>query len=107
MDIIFALAVTQHFGFSQEYNEVHPHVRFSDDVGITGVYINSLERISFYTGYKRDLPHDFGIELALVTGYDDFVTPYIRGTYRDAFVSPAMDNGEFGWVIGYEFTLDK
>lgn len=109
MDLIFALAVTQHFGFSQEYNEVHPHVRWVDDVAISGVYINSLERLSVYTGYRRDLPHDFGIELAVVTGYNDSIVPYVRGTYKDAFVSPAVDmkTNEVGWVIGYEFTLDK
>ena len=52
MDLIWALAVSTHLGLAGDYNEVHPHVRFIEDGAIAGAYYNSVERISFYTGYR-------------------------------------------------------
>lgn len=106
MDLLYALALTQHIGFSETYNEIHPHVRMVEDNAIMGIYYNSIENISVYAGVRYENSYDFGVELALVTGYDIPLAPYTRITYKNAFLTPAMDNGEFGWVLGYEFFLD-
>ena len=112
MDLIWALAVSTHLGLAGDYNEVHPHVRFIEDGAIAGAYYNSVERISFYTGYRVE-QGPFGAEFALVTGYPGIgpIAPYIRGTYDlgnvRAFASPTgeVSNGEtnIGIVFGIEY----
>ena len=113
MDLIWALAVSTHLGLAGEYNEVHPHVRFIEDEAIAGAYYNSVDRISFYTGYRVE-QGPFGAEFALVTGYPDIgpIAPYIRGTYDlndniRGFISPAVEyegeSSRVGAVLGVEF----
>ena len=113
MDLIWALAVSTHLGLAGEYNEVHPPVRFYEDGAIAGAYYNSVERISFYAGYRLEY-EQFGAEVALVTGYPGIgpIAPYVRGTYDlndniRGFISPAVEyEGEgstVGAVLGIEF----
>ena len=113
MDLIWALAVSTHLGLAGEYNEVHPHVRFIEDGAIAGAYYNSVDRVSFYTGYRVE-QGPFGAEFALVTGYPAYgpVAPYIRGTYDlndniRGFISPAGEwegnSSRVGAVLGVEF----
>jgi hypothetical protein len=112
MDLIWAIAVSTHLGLEGDYNSVHPHVRFVEDGAIAGAYYNSMERISFYAGHRIE-SGNAGLELALVTGYDEWmpVAPYIRGTYDlgnvRAFASPTGEtwNGEtnIGVVFGIEY----
>jgi hypothetical protein len=113
MDFIWALAVSTHLGLAGDYNEVHPHVRFIEDGAIAGAYYNSVERISFYTGYRVE-QGPFGAEFALVTGYPDIgpIAPYVRGTYDlndnvRGFISPAGEyvgeGSTVGAVLGVEF----
>lgn len=108
MDLIFALAISQHIGFEKKYNDFHPHFRIQYENVIGGVYYNSLNNISVYGGVRRDFG-DFGLETAMVSGYRDNLTPYLRATYKDFYISPAFEEGseEVGLVIGYEFVLDK
>jgi hypothetical protein len=113
MDLIWALAVSTHLGLAGEYNEVHPHVRFIEDGAIAGAYLNSVDRVSFYTGYRVE-QGPFGAEFALVTGYPAYgpVAPYVRGTYDlneniRGFISPAGEwegnSSRVGAVLGVEF----
>jgi hypothetical protein len=116
MDIIWALAFSSHLGMQGDYNEVHPHVRLVNDDKIAGAYYNSESRLSLYAGYRYEL-NNVGAELALVTGYNDTVVPYIRGTYDfnntiRAYAAPAYEynskvGDDIGVVIGFEITIYK
>ena len=101
--IELALGISLHLGLAQSYNEIHPHIRYNEQGYMAGAYYNSVENISTYAGYRWEL-NDFGFEAAAVTGYPEAdIVPYVRGTYKDFFVAPAMEDGTAGVVIGYEF----
>jgi len=112
MDLIWAIAISTHLGMEGDYNEVHPHVRFSEDGFIAGSYYNSMERISVYAGSRVEMGAA-GLEFAAVTGYDEVapISPYIRGTYDlgnvRAFAAPTAEvwNGDtnIGVVFGIEY----
>ena len=51
---IWALGISMHFGLEGNYNEIHPHIRFIEDGIIAGAYYNSVENISFYSGYRLE-----------------------------------------------------
>tara|TARA_R110000868_G_scaffold7196_1_gene39421 strand:+ start:8920 stop:9264 length:345 start_codon:yes stop_codon:yes gene_type:complete len=113
MDIIWALAFSSHLGMKGGFNEVHPHVRVVNDDKIAGAYYNSESRLSLYAGYRYEL-NNVGAELALVTGYNDKVVPYIRVTYDfndniRAYAAPAKYSSEvgddIGIVIGFEMMI--
>ena len=101
--ITFALGLSLHLGFENTYNPVHPHIRYTNESIITGIYYNSEERISMYIGQRLE-HEDFGFEYGAVTGYSTgAVLPYVRGTYKDFFIAPALENGErLGIVVGTE-----
>ena len=101
--IELALGISIHLGLAQSYNEIHPHIRYIEQGYMAGVYYNSVENISAYAGYRWEF-NDFGLEAAAVTGYPEAdVVPYVRGTYKDFFVAPAIEDGTVGAVVGYEF----
>ena len=56
-EIILSLALSNHVGFDNSYNEIHPHIRFKTDNTISGAFYNSDRTISFYTG-KEFKPED-------------------------------------------------
>ena len=67
-------AVSMHVGLQHDYNEYHPHARCQVDNMISGVYYNSENNLSFYTGLEHN-----GFELGLVTGYShDKIVPMVR-----------------------------
>ena len=98
-----AVALSYHIGTTQSLNWAHPHFRYTtDDQYIAGAYYNSDYEVSLYAGKK------FGnLELAVVSGYDNKVLPYVRYVFKeDYFVAPALyANGSKGLVIGYEIKL--
>lgn len=113
--LVWALALSTHFGMEGDYNSVHPHVRFVEDGAIAGAYFNSMDRLSLYLGHRLEFD-DFGIELAGVTGYPAFgeIAPYVRGTYDFTdnvrlFAAPSYeDKGDelgVGIVAGVEFVF--
>ena len=109
MDIVFALALSAHVGFENDYNPIHPRIGVEyENVGF-GAYYNSESNISNYVSYTLDLTDDLNIEMGLVTGYSDYdVTPMARMNYKNMFVAPATENRErLGVVFGYEFKLKK
>ena len=44
-----------HLGLQGDYNEYHPHARCQVDNLISGVYYNSEDNISFYTGIEHNV----------------------------------------------------
>ena len=116
MDFIWALALTTHMGLNRDYNEIHPHVRFYEDGAIAGAYYNSVDRISFYGGYRLEPTDRLGVEFSLVTGYPAYgeLAPMVRGTYDindnvRIFAAPTTemyDENNIGTVLGIEFLID-
>jgi hypothetical protein len=106
--LTISLGVSIHTGFDGEYNNLHPHIRFEHQQFISGVYYNSVEATSVYGGYRYE-KDNVGIELAAVTGYNQSVTPYIRGTYDinklRLYAAPGMENNDIGVVLGIEIIL--
>lgn len=117
MDQIFlALAFTTHLGLVGDYNEIHPHVRYTHDNYITGAYYNSMNRLSVYAGYRYEI-NDFGVEAVVASGYDEVATfvPSGRLTYSvndntTIFGGPVLENYdnnlEHGLLLGIEFMID-
>ena len=117
MDLIWALALSTHMGLERDYNGIHPHVRLYEDGAIAGAYYNSVDRISFYGGYRLEPTDRLGVEFSIVTGYPAFgeLAPMVRGTYDindnvRMFAAPAAesygtDKGNIGAVIGIEFQI--
>ena len=101
--IELALGISLHLALEQEYNALHPHIRYIDNGYMAGAYYNSLEKVSTYAGYRWEL-NDFGVEAAIVTGYSQAdVIPFVRGTYKDFYIAPAIEGDDtVGAVIGYE-----
>ena len=97
-------AVSMHVGLQHDYNKYHPHARCQVDNLISGVYYNSEDNISFYTGIEHN-----GFELGLVTGYDhNKIVPMVRYKKNNWFVSPALEtDGNIGIVIGLEFKIER
>ena len=107
--LTISLGLSTHVGFDEEYNTFHPHIRYTNEKFITGAYYNSLENLSVYTGVRTE-KNNFGLEAALVTGYNNgSLTPYIRGTYdigkTRMFIAPGVENKDIGVVIGIEFKI--
>lgn len=111
MSLTFAIAVITHLGLSGDYNEVHPHVRFETGRVITGVYLNSEDRISAYLGLRAENKGGWFIEGGAVTGYTyKDVIPYGR-VGKDfenvtLFVAPAFEvapEKRAGIVFGLEW----
>ena len=116
MDILYGIALSMHLGMEGDYNSVHPHVRLEDNGYIAGAYYNSVERLSFYGGYRLEPTDRLGLEVSIVTGYPAFgeIAPMVRGTYDindnvRMFAAPAAENygntSNIGAVFGIEFQI--
>ena len=101
--IELALGLSLHLGLNDNYNEIHPHIRYSEQGYIAGLYYNSESNVSAYGGYRLEYG-DFGLEAGAVTGYSKAdVMPFGRATYKDFFVAPALEGDDtVGAVFGYE-----
>jgi len=107
MDIITAIAVSLHLGFTESYNIIHPHIRLQQDSTIAGVYYNSERNISFYGGIEKKLNNMLegsAIEFGVVTGYSGLeLAPYVRATYKNFFIASGYEKDKIvGAIIGYE-----
>jgi len=93
------LALSLHLGLENDYNNIHPHARCTVDNHISGIYYNSEDNISLYTGLEHN-----GFELGLVTGYSsNDILPMIRYKKNNWFISPAYEtDGNYGITIGLE-----
>ena len=108
MEILWSLGLSLHLGLVGDLNPIHPHVRINNNGVIAGVYYNSLDVVSTYAGYRYEY-NQFGVETAAVTGYNNSVTPYIRGTYDSGkirfYAAPGIENNNVGVVIGLEIVI--
>jgi len=93
------LALSLHLGLENDYNNIHPHARCTVDNHISGIYYNSEDNISLYTGLEHN-----GFELGLVTGYSsNDILPMIRYKKNNWFISPAYEiDGKYGIILGLE-----
>ncbi len=108
MEILWSLGLTLHLGLAGDLNPIHPHVRINNNGVIAGAYYNSLDVVSTYAGYRYEY-NQFGVETAAVTGYNQPVVPYVRGTYDTdnmrIFIAPGLVDDTIGVVIGVELTI--
>jgi len=113
MDLIFAIALSQHLGMEGNYNAIHPHVQLQHDSGfVAGAYLNSETRISPYLGWRFENGPAF-LELGAVAGYSAIkVAPYARAGYEfginyEVFAAPAFESVKgktrFGLVVGLAY----
>ena len=101
--IELALVISLHLGLDNDYNEIHPHIRYTENGYIAGAYYNSVDKVSTYAGYRWEWDL-IGLEAGAVTGYPQAdVMPYARATYDNFFITPAIENDNKGVVVGYEF----
>ena len=97
-------AISMHLGLQGDYNSYHPHARCQVDNFISGVYYNSENNISLYSGLEHN-----GFELGLVTGYThNKIVPMIRYKKNNLFIAPAFEkDNNYGIVIGLEFKIER
>jgi len=116
MDLILALAFSQHIGMNGDYNEIHPHIQLQADSGfVAGAFLNSESNVSPYVGWRFE--HDAAfIEVGAVGGYESItVAPYLRAGYEiadnvDLFIAPAFETDgrggvNYGAVVGVSFSF--
>lgn len=112
--ITLALAFSHHINMNNEFNEIHPHIRYARDWFIAGAYLNSDGDVSTYVGGRWEYGRAF-IEAGGAFGYEfAAVAPYMRVGYDltddiGVFAAPAYEiwagEGNLGLVIGVEFTF--
>tara|TARA_R110000772_G_scaffold23327_3_gene62485 strand:+ start:456 stop:773 length:318 start_codon:yes stop_codon:yes gene_type:complete len=98
------ISISLHVGLGDDYKYVHPQVRYTTEENyIAGVYYNSVGNVSAYAGHRWE-SGKWGLEAGVVTGYNQApVLPFVKVDYDGFFVMPAIDNGNIGAVLGYEF----
>jgi len=101
-EIILSLALSTHVGFDNNYNEIHPHIRFKTDNTISGAFYNSERAISFYTG-KEFTFDTFIVDIGIVTGYENKIAPMVIIKKNNFFIMPGVENKTIGLVFGYEY----
>ena len=100
--LTLTLALSLHLGFEGDYNSIHPHLRYTTDSYIAGAYYNSESNLSTYIGKRWEYNH-FGLEAGAVTGYTDLdVAPFVKGSYKQFFVTPGIEGDNIGVVFGVE-----
>jgi hypothetical protein len=105
LEILTSIALSLHLGFEGDYNAIHPHIRLQEQQYIAGLYYNSESNISPYVGYRLEY-NDFGLEYGAVGNYSHAdIAPYVRGTYKNFFVAPGIENDKVGIVFGIDIPI--
>jgi hypothetical protein len=105
------LALSTHLGFSGDFNNIHPHVRYtSENSYVAGAYYNSDYRPSVYAG--REFKFDtVTVEVGAATGYGPIpVAPFVRVKKGNWWAAPGyniINNQVVGVVVGYEITFKE
>ena len=121
MTVLYGLAMSMHLGLpDNDYNTVHPHIRVQRESLISGVYLNSEDRLSSYIGmqYVYSTKYNVYLEAGLVSGYTGVPWPatlYTRvskqlSKHKSLFAAPGayVDSStkvDIGIVIGIEMLL--
>lgn len=111
--LTLSMGISTHVGLEENYNEIHPHVRYHNEQFITGVYYNSENKISMYGGYRMEPKQNVGIEITMVTGYEQIgtIVPYARVTYdinsnTRFYVAPTVEKQENETKPGIVFGVE-
>jgi hypothetical protein len=108
--IAIMLALSAHVGFDENYNNVHPHIKYtSASSNIAGAYYNSEYRPSAYAGHE--FRFDFAtVELGAATGYSSSpLVPFVRVKKDNWWIAPGYEivSNKIGVVVGYEITFKE
>lgn len=108
-NFLIGAALSLHIGLAEEYNEVHPNARVECGNYISGLYYNSINKVSAYAGWRLDLSENITAEVGLVDGYDkaDTIKPMLKFNYDNYFIMPTFEesSGRGGVVLGVEFFI--
>ena len=70
---------------------------------ITGLYYNSLDKVSVVLAKEYDLTDDLKLDVGIVTGYVYDVVPMVRLRYKNLFLMPALEDKRTGLVFGVQY----
>ncbi len=103
IECLISLGLSMHMGFEYDYNQIHPNFRCTQEQIFAGVFLNSENKVSIYTGVNIFE----NIEVGMITGYTDYkITPMIRWKKDNWFVMPGIENGrQVGIVFGLEIPI--
>lgn len=97
------IALTLHFAMNEEYNEVHPYMKFSNQNYNVGAFYNSEKNMSYFISYDIEFENNIGIEVGIVSGYYKNILPLARLKYKTFFIMPGIESEKIGLVFGKEF----
>jgi hypothetical protein len=100
--LAIGLALSMHVGLASDYNQIHPYAKCETDKTITGVYYNSLEKLSLFGAIKYKLTDELLLDVGIVTGYVYDVVPMARLRYKNIFIMPAIEEDTTGLVLGIQ-----
>jgi len=100
--LAIGLALSMHVGLANDYNQIHPYATCETDKTITGVYYNSLEKLSLFGAIKYKLTDELLLDVGIVTGYVYDVVPMARLRYKNIFIMPAIEEDTTGLVLGIQ-----
>lgn len=105
--IELSIAFVLHLFTSVDYNGVGPHVRYSGEQFIAGVFLNSHSRPTLYAGRRYEWGNVWA-EVAAVTGYRYAVAPLGRvgvdlSRHASLFAAPMYDGDGTALIVGVEF----
>jgi hypothetical protein len=113
---VIGLGLSLHFGFTEDYNPINPYIEYQNNNLRIGVYYNSEENVSAYSGLNLTLVDDFSVDTGVVTGYFDYkVVPYAKFNYHYSnnvtlFATPGVETQQdntthYGIVSGITFNF--
>lgn len=91
-----------HVGMSNQYNGIHPTIKYKYKDYNVGTFYNSEKNISSYISRSNNLNDKLKIEYGLVTGYKASVLPFFRLKYSDYFIAPGIEGDRIGILMGKE-----
>ena len=73
---------------------------------ITGLYYNSLDKVSVVLAKEYDLTDDLKLDVGIVSGYVYDIVPMVRLKYKNLFLMPALEDNRTGLVFGYQYEFN-
>ena len=101
--LVLGIALSMHVGLQDNYNQVHPYLMCEKNQITTGVYYNSLDKVSVVLAKEYDLTDDLKLDVGIVSGYVYDVVPMVRLKYKNLFLMPALEDDRTGLVFGYQY----
>jgi hypothetical protein len=104
--LVLGIALSMHVGLQDNYNQVHPYLMCEKNQITTGVYYNSLDKVSVVLAKEYDLTDDLKLDVGIVSGYVYDVVPMVRLKYKNLFLMPALEDDRTGLVFGYQYEFN-